>query len=405
MRLPPTDSSPTVGASAQRASGAALSKHREPNATPGNGQTIRAAMADAHLEPSVCSVAQPLEDSVIGCEALYRSAKKCFKGVGRKYSAQAYQIGIIENTVKLANELKSGRYRPGQTHVVKITYPKPRTAVAISFRDRVYQRSLNDNALYPQVVKGFVYANCACQRGKGTHEALQMFKAMLRRAYLKYGTDDFYVLSCDVRHYYDTMSHETTNAMFDSCVDSWTAKRVKETLDKQYKGEFGYNPGSQMVQIAGIAYLNGLDHFIKEKLRTKLYVRYMDDFHLIGETERELSDKMDSISEELAKVGMELHPDKTVLRKATAGIGFLGYTFKVTKGGKVLMFRDRKRVKEIRRRMIRLTNKIRRGECARTALRDSYQCVRSCMEHGNSNRLLRRMDSFYRSLERSIQNG
>ncbi len=31
-------------------------------------------------------------------------------------------------------------------------------------------------------------------------------------------------------------------------------------------------------QILAVYYLNDLDHFIKEKLRIKSYVRYMDDF-------------------------------------------------------------------------------------------------------------------------------
>lgn len=370
-----------------------------------NARTIRAAMTDASMKPSAYPAAQSLEEIVIGEEALFESARKCWKGVSHKYSAQAYQLGIIEQTVKLAKQLRNGTYKPGRSHIVNITYPKKRTAVAISFRDRVYQRSLNDNALYPQMARGFVYANCACQRGKGTDAARDLFKAMLHRAYLKYGGNGFYVLSCDVRHYYDTMRHDVTNAMFAKKCDGWTSKRVAETLDKQYLGECGYNPGSQMVQIAGISYLNGIDHFIKERLRVKLYVRYMDDFHIIGKDDKELVEKRCAIESEMAKIGMELHPAKTAIRPASVGVTFLGYTYRVTESGKVLMFRDRKRVKEVRRRMVRLANRIKRGDTHRSALAESYQCVRSALAKGNSARLLRRMDSFYRNLEREIENG
>ena len=38
-----------------------------------------------------------------------------------------------------------------------------------------------------------------------------------------------------------------------------------------------------MIQIAGIAVLNDLDHFIKERLHVKYYIRYMDDFILTHE--------------------------------------------------------------------------------------------------------------------------
>ena len=75
------------------------------------------------------------------------------------------------------------------------------------------------------------------------------------------------------------MRHDVTAAMFREYCDPWTAGEAMRTLDRQYKGDTGYNPGSQMVQIAGIAYLNKLDHYIKERMRRKIYIRYMDDFY------------------------------------------------------------------------------------------------------------------------------
>ena len=48
---------------------------------------------------------------------------------------------------------------------------------------------------------------------------------------------------------------------------------VCNVLDSQYAGHVGYNPGSQMVQIAGISILDDLDHFIKEQLHEKYYIR------------------------------------------------------------------------------------------------------------------------------------
>lgn len=405
MRPSPTGISLSYGTSAQRMSGVANNIHREPKAMRGNARTTGAAMTDASKKPSAYNAAHfNLEHSVIGEEALYISAKKCWKGVNHKHSAQSYILNIIERTVTLAKRLAKGTYSPGPTHIVKITYPKPRTAVAIGFRDRVYQRSLNDNAIYPQMTRSFVYANCACQRGKGTDTARNLFKSMLHRAYLKYGTNDFAILSGDVKGYYDSMRHDISNQMFKRSCDSWTAKRVVETLDRQYKGENGYNPGSQMVQIAGISYLNCVDHYIKEVLRVKLYVRYMDDFHVIERDVETLESFRAKISEKMSEIGMMLHPKKTQIVSASKGVVFLGYHFRVTETGKVLMFRDRKRVKEIRRRMIRLAHRIGRGDTRREALAESYQCVRASLEKGNSRGLLRRMDIFYNNLETEIDN-
>lgn len=366
-------------------------------------------MADADvLQPSVYDMPSFFSKDGIGGyvtseDALMESAQKCWKGVSRKFSAQWYTLNRIEKTLELADELKKGTYREGKVREVKITYPKPRTALSITFRDRVFQRSLNDNALYPQMVKGFIYHNLACQKGKGTDEARKCFKEMLHRAFIIYGTNKFSILSCDIRHYYDNMVHAITDGIFAKRADEWTADTASKTLKHQYKGDKGYNPGSQMVQIAGISYLNGFDHYVKERLRRKLYLRYMDDFHCIGGTVDEMEDIRKKFSEYLGKIGLELHPVKTRIRSAKDGVVFLGFLFKVTKTGKVLMFRDPKRVKEIRRRLKRLTKKIKRGECEEEALLESYQCVRACMEKGSSAKLLRNMDAFVSELMKEIK--
>ena len=41
-------------------------------------------------------------------------------------------------------------------------------------------------------------------------------------------------------------------------------------------------------QILAVFYLNDLDHFVKEKLKIKYYVRYMDDFILFHENKNYL---------------------------------------------------------------------------------------------------------------------
>ena len=402
MQVCPTVNTNPAGAPVQRGSWK-VAKHREPNATRSNPQTNRAAMAAGRNAPSAYPAAHStFADSIVGHEALYRSARKCWRGVGRKFSAQSYTLNIIERTVELSRQLKNGTYREGRTQVVHITYPKARTALSISFRDRVYQRSINDNALYPQVVRHFIYGNYACQRGKGTDAALKCLKAMLHRAWLNYRTNDFRILSADIRHYYDSMLHAETDRIFAGMTDAWTAGRVSHTLASQYKGDKGYNPGSQMVQIAGIAYLNGFDHYVKETLRRKLYIRYMDDFHIIGRDDAELLAVRRAAEENLAKVGLTIHPTKTRIRSAKDGIVFLGFLFRVTESGKVLMLRDPKRVKEIKRRLRRLAHKVWRGDAEPGTIDKSYECVRACMAKGNSIRLLRRMDDFVSKLKKGI---
>ena len=297
--------------------------HRESTTSPDGsiaevGQTIRAATTNGQKPYSVyCVAPSPAEESVIGLEPLFDSSCRCMLNVGFKYSVQNYVLHGIEKTLELHKDLILHVYKEGKTYIVHITYPKKREALSITFVDRVVQRSFNDNVLYPVMTRPFVYANFACQKGKGTNAAREYYRNMLRKAYITFGrTNEFDIVTIDIKGYYESMVHEITNKMFKDALDEWSGDFVVMTLESQYKGDKGYNPGSQMVQIAGIAYLNKFDHFVKEVLRIKYYVRYMDDIHMLvrcGEAESII----ESCRVELAKVGLRMHPTKTRILKAS----------------------------------------------------------------------------------------
>lgn len=72
--------------------------------------------------------------------------------------------------------------------------------------------------------------------------------------------------------------------------------------------------------------MDKFDHFIKDKLRIKYYLRYTDDFIIIGKNPARLAALMPMIRKFLHdELALELHPKKIILRKARQGIDFLGY--------------------------------------------------------------------------------
>lgn len=97
--------------------------------------------------------------------------------------------------------------------------------MSISFRDRVYQRSLNDVGIYPAMTKGFIYDNAACQKGKGADFARNRFKCHLQRYYRKHGCDG-YILKMDVRGYYPNMRHDVAKAVFQEKLDPEVYRRA-----------------------------------------------------------------------------------------------------------------------------------------------------------------------------------
>lgn len=335
-------------------------------------------------------------EDIIGFEALWTSMMKCKRGVMWKDSVAGFFLNGVKEVSRLSDELESGTYRERRHQYFTITSPKRREIMSISFRDRVYQRSLNDVAIYPEMVKHFIYDNGACQTGKGTSFARNRMKCHLQRFYRKHGTNG-YILKMDVKGYYPNMRHDVAKEVFRRYLPE-DVYRMAETILDGFPGDVGFNPGSQIIQIAGISVLNGIDHFIKERLRIKHYIRYMDDMIAISDSMEELETVREAVREKLAEIGFELHPDKTRIIPISEGILFLGFHYRLTETGKVLMSVDSVRVKAERRKLRRMASRVKKGLMTREKV---DQCFGSWIAHakqGNSWKLIRRMELFYQSL-------
>ena len=337
-------------------------------------------------------------EDIIGFEALWDSMMKCKRGVIWKDSVAGFCLDAIRQVSHLYDELVDGIYKERPHKYFTIRYPKERAIMSISFRDRVYQRSLNDVGIYPAMSKSFIYDNAACQKGKGADFARNRFKCHLQRYYRKHGADG-YVLKMDVRGYYPNMRHDVAKETFKRRLAPEVYQRAEAILDS-FPGEVGFNPGSQIIQIAGISVLDGIDHYIKERLRIRHYLRYMDDMLIVGNNRSELEQIWKDVDKRLQEIGFELHPTKTRIIPIRDGIMFLGFEYRLTETGKVIMNIDPTRVKAIRRKLYRMVKKAKVGLLTRAKVDESYQSWRSHAAKGNSWKLLKRMDTYYNELWR-----
>lgn len=340
---------------------------------------------------------QTIIDLITGFDPLYDSMRKCKKGVLWKDSVASYCLNGIERTMKLSEQLNDGTYKARPTVKFTITSPKPREIASISFRDRVYQRSLNDNIVYPVMSRSFIYDNFACQKGKGTDAARERLKEFLRRYYRKNGNDG-YVAQFDIHGYYPTMSHKITEDLFRRKLPPDIYQMVERILREQYEGDAGYNPGSQLIQIAGISILDGFDHYCKEKLHARFYIRYMDDILIISDDREYLEECKGKAIEYLSGLQFEVNEKKTRIYSLKEGIEFLGFRFLLTETGKVLMFIRPDNVKRERKKLFRLVEKSKRGDLPREKVDESYAAWRNHASKGNSYKLLQRMDEYYQNL-------
>ena len=338
-------------------------------------------------------------ETIISYDALYESMMRCRRGVNWKPSVAGFCLHASERITKLSDELKRGTYKPHSPRPIKITYPKPRDGLCICFRDRIYQRALNDLALYPMVVRTFIYDNAACQKGKGTDFARERLKKFLRTHFHHYGNKG-YAAHIDVSGYYPNMRHDVAFAALRKRLPPDIYEMAVEALDGQYAGAVGFNPGSQMVQIVGLAALDDLDHYIKETLRVRHYLRYMDDFILIGNDYAQLADQVQAIVTELGKLGFRASPKKTKIVPVSEGFTCLGFTFRLTETGKVLLLIDPQNVKHERRKLKKLVRLSRAGVMPREEVDHCLQSWLAHAAHGDTYKVAQRMKIYYANLWR-----
>jgi retron-type reverse transcriptase len=155
---------------------------------------------------------------------------------------------------------------------------------AAPFRDRVVHHAIV-RVIEPIFEKRFIEDSYACRVGKGTHAAM-------RRA-LHFARGHKYALKCDVTKYFPSIDHAVLMGLVgrviaDRRVLDLLARVLASHADAEIQewpggaGLFEYQTrrtglpiGNLTSQFLANVYLNPLDHFVKQELGVRGYVRYM----------------------------------------------------------------------------------------------------------------------------------
>ena len=291
------------------------------------------------------------ENEYLNFKNMLKALQKCCENVRWKTSVTQYEVNRLKNTSKLIKSVKNGTYKLSNYQVFEIFEPKQRTIMATKIKDRHLQRSLCDTYLYKEITRHFIYDNCACQKGKGTHFAINRLKIHLRRFYNKNKTNKGYYLKCDIRHFFESINHKKLKELLNKKVRNDKCREiVYEIIDSFGIRQTGLGLGSQVSQLLALLYLDPLDHYIKEVLKIKHYIRYMDDFILIHDDKEYLKYCLQQIQKWLKEHGLSLN-NKTCLQPIKKPVVFLNFKFILTNTGKVIITTCRKRLIQRRRKL------------------------------------------------------
>ncbi|MED1938956.1 reverse transcriptase domain-containing protein [Cytobacillus firmus] len=335
---------------------------------------------------------------------LYRAYTDSKQGKRWKNSTVRFEVNALAELKKLQRDLENGTYKLGPYNVFRIFEPKIRDIKSIQFKHKVVQRSLCDNVLGPIFERAFIYDSYACRKGKGTHAGLDRTCEFFRRHYRLYGLDGW-VLKCDIEKYFDSIDHKHLKRIVRKHIfDERVLKLLDDVIDSIPGGK-GLPLGNQTSQWFAILFLNDFDHFIKERLGVKMYVRYMDDFVLIHHDKAFLQECKRAIIEYLDGLELKLN-EKSHVFPLKNGIDFLGFHIYLTESGKVVKKIRRDSKDRVKRKLKKFKELYENGERTRAQIEQSYYSWRAHASHGNTYYLIQYMDGrFERIFEGDEENG
>ncbi len=269
----------------------------------------------------------PTFEEIFTLEHLLKSHLLCRKCKQHKKEIINFELNLASNLVEIQKNLFSGKYNIGKYKQFYVYEPKKRLIESLSYKHRVVQRCLCEFAIKPVVDSTLIYDNCACRINKGSHFALKRLRKHIED-FFKNNTNGW-ALVCDINKFFPSINHEIAlkkmkNFNFDEQTFNLIYMFIKNADTDSHKG---LPIGNQTSQWISLVYLDALDKFIKHKLCVKHYVRYMDDFIILGNDKLKLKYQKMLIIEFLKQEELNLKLKNDVINLKN-GITFLGFVTK-----------------------------------------------------------------------------
>lgn len=170
---------------------------------------------------------------------------------------------------------------PRATIINEGTRPKKREIRKIRFFDQVIHHIVV-KACYEVFTRSMYEFCCGSVPDRGIHYGKRYIERWIRDD----NKNTKYCCQMDIRHYFDSVDHEVLKRLLRHKI---TDRRMLWLLDEIIDScETGIPLGYYTSQWFANFFLEGLDHYIKEQLHVKYYVRYLDDMVIFGRNKKEL---------------------------------------------------------------------------------------------------------------------
>lgn len=267
---------------------------------------------------------------------LFQCWLKAKKNKSASLRVQRFGDDPLRYLVTIQQRLRDRSYSFGPYKTFTVREKKFRHVVDAPMKDRIVHWMLYDYLL-PIWQPRFINDTFGNLPGRGTHAAINRLAQFCR------SSGSQWVLQLDISKYFYSVNHAILKTRALRYIGNYDLRALMVALIDSFQtdGQFddlfavgsmyrtisakGMPIGNLSSQLFANIFLNDFDHWVKEDLRIKKYIRYVDDMVILAETREELIDICARIVDHLAADGLTIHPKKIRLAPTAAGIPFLGY--------------------------------------------------------------------------------
>jgi len=222
-------------------------------------------------------------------EKMILAHERAKQGKLNRYEVLNFDLSLESNIVNLVENIRNNRYKMGAYRSFTVYEPKERVIKALPYVDRVVHQWYVEEFIKKYIVPKFITDTYACICGRGTHKAVDCMQKYMRMAQRNYGKA-YYVLKMDIKKFFYSIDHEVLLEIMGEHINDKKLLRFTKLLIDYDNETVGIPIGNYTSQFFANIYLDKLDKFVKQKLRIKFYVRYMDDFILLVKNKEEASE-------------------------------------------------------------------------------------------------------------------
>ena len=286
-------------------------------------------------------------------EALFEAYYDCRRHRRANIQAVDFEFDLEKNIFELYEEILNDSYQVGKSICFVVTLPKPREVWAGAFRDRIIHHLIY-NAIKDRFDKVFIDDVFSCIPKRGTLKGAQK-AAFYAKKLTKNYTQKAYFMKADISNFFNSIDKEILFEEVRKYVyEPWLVRLIEKVLFHDpknnvfmkspkwlfeqvpaYKSLFnidakkGLPIGNLTSQFFANVYLNPLDQYVKNELKCKYYLRYVDDILLLHQDAGWLNRAYSKINRFLLdNLAMTLNHRKKNMNLICRGFDFVGHMVK-----------------------------------------------------------------------------